>query len=535
MAVGIVLSGTSKEEFIILSSIDVPIGHYVEIADNNGKRWIGIIENKLIKNGVLEKAILDKKITENTITEYSQFIDSNVIFEITPIGMYFNGEIEDVVDIPNGIINIRPLSMEELSKIFPRGEIIIGTIPGSKERISLSLSTIFSPHLGVFGQTGSGKSNFVKLILRQIYKEDPNATIIVLDRHGEYATNEFYAPLRDKTFIFTPKIDITKLDTTSYATFFEMLFKVYSNQTNLNAMLFASLDALQDAAERHKWIFERYTILDFLELLWRRLAGLNVSALTQRNEELDEGERKFREELRKVLAEYEKYIRTIGIEDVQLTAKRLLRRLFSLKRMKLDILEPRPTETTSYLIGKIVPGKMNILRLGNVRSEIYSAVLSILLYETLLLKEGLLDKSKLGQASELAEEGRNIYIVMEESHSYLNKNFEDMLDTTQALVREGRKFGIHLLIVAQNPSSIDTEILSQLTSVVTFRLGSQRDIRVISENYGLPKVLLENLPRYYAVIYSVHFKAPLKVKTFNFKEVSVDYKENEELASELFE
>ena len=526
--IGLILSGTSKEVFYILTEVDYPIGSYVKVKKKNTE-WIGVISDKVVKNGDIEREILNRKLDTDILIDFEHLApEDRVVLVISPIGMYINNSIEDIINIPTGIVEILKLSDSELAQLFPKGKIILGTIPG-EITISTNINSIFSPHIGVFGQTGSGKSNFVKLILKQIYKEDPNATVLILDRHNEYAREEFIRGLESYVFFPALRIDISHLDVSAYTPFFELLFRVYPNQTNLYSMLIASIEALQRAVEEKKWFFERYSTFDFLEFLWRKLSGdpkFNYIIEKESNE--------LWREINDMLNDYfNRYIKHIGIENIELTAMRLLRRLYALKRQKISILSDKPLENMKYIIEYLAPNKMNIVKLGNVRGEIYSAVLSIFLYEILMLKEGLIESDN-PRLKEMAKEKNNIYIVMEEAHSYLNKSNEEVVETTQALVREGRKFGVRLLVVAQNPSAIDSEILSQLTTIAAFRMGSKKDIKTIAENFGLPAVLLESLPKYYAVLHSVNFKTPLRIKTIEYTKITLD-NSNEQYSEFLFE
>lgn len=100
-------------------------------------------------------------------------------------------------------------------------------------------------------------------------------------------------------------------------------------------------------------------------------------------------------------------------------------------------------------------------------------------------------------ARHLSEGGRErpILVVLEEAHSYLGPG-----DTGSAamavrrIAREGRKYGMGIMIVSQRPAEIDTTILSQCGTMVAMRLTNASDrghvTSVVSDNLeGLMSML----------------------------------------------
>ena len=67
-------------------------------------------------------------------------------------------------------------------------------------------------------------------------------------------------------------------------------------------------------------------------------------------------------------------------------------------------------------------------------------------------------------------------LVLEEAHAYLGK---DHSGTAAAAVRriakEGRKYGVGVMIVSQRPSEIDPTILSQCGTIIAMRLANDTD------------------------------------------------------------
>jgi hypothetical protein len=77
-----------------------------------------------------------------------------------------------------------------------------------------------------------------------------------------------------------------------------------------------------------------------------------------------------------------------------------------------------------------------------------------------------------------------VALLCEEAHLYLpsqctNANEERALACFQKIAKEGRKYGVSLVVVSQRPSDVDTTILSQCNNVLAMRLANTQDQTVI--------------------------------------------------------
>src|SRR5690606_5357699 len=52
--------------------------------------------------------------------------------------------------------------------------------------VLLKCQEILSKHLSVLGMTGSGKSNALKVLIRNMLDDNPSLRVVVIDTHGEY-------------------------------------------------------------------------------------------------------------------------------------------------------------------------------------------------------------------------------------------------------------------------------------------------------------------------------------------------------------
>ncbi|MNL24465.1 AAA-like domain protein [compost metagenome] len=55
------------------------------------------------------------------------------------------------------------------------------------------------------------------------------------------------------------------------------------------------------------------------------------------------------------------------------------------------------------------------------------------------------------------------------------------LETFERIAKEGRKYGVGLLVVSQRPSDVSTTILSQCSNVISLRLANKTDQAVVKQ------------------------------------------------------
>lgn len=79
----------------------------------------------------------------------------------------------------------------------------------------------------------------------------------------------------------------------------------------------------------------------------------------------------------------------------------------------------------------------------------------------------------------------NIILVLEEAHRYINESERDDYKLgnyyIEKIAREGRKFGISLIISSQRPSEISKTVISQCNSYIVHKLTNKQDFEIISK------------------------------------------------------
>lgn len=81
-------------------------------------------------------------------------------------------------------------------------------------------------------------------------------------------------------------------------------------------------------------------------------------------------------------------------------------------------------------------------------------------------------------ARNLPEGGRErpLLLVLEEAHAYLaRENSGTAANAVKRIAKEGRKYGVGMMLVSQRPSEIDSTILSQCGTLIAMRLANDTD------------------------------------------------------------
>lgn len=108
--------------------------------------------------------------------------------------------------------------------------------------------------------------------------------------------------------------------------------------------------------------------------------------------------------------------------------------------------------------------------------------------------------------NEHKKHGRNtghLNIIVDEAHNILSyqstresEEWKDYrLEVFEEIIKEGRKFGVFMTIASQRPSDISSTIISQLHNYFIHRLVNQHDIEQVNNTISyLDKVSVESLP-----------------------------------------
>jgi len=372
--------------------------------------------------------------------------------------------------------------------------IVIGNLSASESLAArVDLDRLVTRHSAVLGATGSGKSNAVSVILNAIAEKAlPSARVLVIDPHGEYAEalNERCCVLRIGSSSNT--IKERNLVVPFWALPFHELLSLFPGQTN---------DANED--------YIRAKVLDQKRKWSKTSPGLRAEAVTADSPipfsiaqlwfDLDDFERTTfkadritKEDL--VTAGDPKELRsnvypTAGLGSsapfLNNRAKGILSFLDSIRSRLLDSRYSflfQPDTYSPDLAGRVAADlpallrswfdhgqPVTILDLSEVPSDIRQTVSGAIL-------KILYDSLYWGQTTAVGGKRQPLLAVLDEAHSYLKAGDDSISSrTVQSIAKEGRKYGVGLMLVTQRPSELDETVLSQCGSIVALRMTNSKD------------------------------------------------------------
>lgn len=162
-------------------------------------------------------------------------------------------------------------------------------------------------------------------------------------------------------------------------------------------------------------------------------------------------------------------------------------------------------------------GSVTVIDLSLVPAEVIHLVTAVISRMTL---EALQRYRKLNQGKTLPT-----VLVMEEAHTFIKRYKDDLENQSSATIccqvfekiaREGRKFGLGLVLSSQRPSELSPAVLSQCNSFLLHRISNDRDQelvhKLVPDNlHGLLRDL-PSLPSRHAILLGWASELPVLVK-----------------------
>lgn len=337
-----------------------------------------------------------------------------------------------------------------------------------KAKAYLDGNKLFQRHASLLGSTGSGKSWTVASILQQAAKL-PSANLIVFDLHGEYRELTYARQLR----IPGPE-ELGKTDSS-------LLFLPYwlLNAEELQAMF---IDRSEFSAHNQVMAFQDTVVAEkksTLETLEKKEV-LNAFTLDSPipfkiGNVLKELERLNTEMVPGAAAGKEKQGPFYG------QFSRLLLRLNSkVSDKRYGFLFQAPNTEHQYdamaeMVKRLMDystdkAQIKVINFSEVPADILPVIVGLvarIIYQIQFWTDH--------------EKRRPMALVCDEAHLYLPKKDgknpveQRAIENFEKIAKEGRKYGVALLVVSQRPSDVSTTILSQCNNVIALRLTNGDD------------------------------------------------------------
>ncbi len=313
---------------------------------------------------------------------------------------------------------------------------------------------LLGKHFAVLGTTGTGKSCTTALLLRSILEQNPQAHIVLLDPHNEYATafpewGEVISPRNMQLpfwlLTFEELIEVLIGDPSERKQEVEILQELIPvAKGRYSAGRSKEAQGVRTRADAGRFTVDTpvpYRLSDLTSLIDERMGKL---------------------ENKRDIAPY-RNLKT-RIETLSLDPR------YAFMFGSLTVYDGM-----AQILGRIfrvpVEGKpITILELTGLPTEIVNVVVSVLCrmtFDFALWGEGKIP----------------VTIVCEEAHRYVPANpalgFEPCKRAIAKIAKEGRKYGASLCIVTQRPAEIDPTILSQCNTVFALRMSNDRDQEIV--------------------------------------------------------
>ena len=337
-------------------------------------------------------------------------------------------------------------------------------------RCHADLNALVGKHTAVLGSTGAGKSATVAAVLHAILARGAlkgykhwSPQVVVLDPHNEYGT-AFSSHARLSTDDGTLRLPYWLLDfAESLSLFIGRTEFAATSQSNI--LLNALLDARRAGAEVIKVCADAITVDSPVPYLLGDPNGLDIFGKRAGNDDyfgLVGAINKQRPENKdkKAHEDYNKVIRKIQ------TLRGDARMAFMMEPWSGSADEF--TDVVRQFLGGDDP--MQIVDLSGVPNEV-AGIASAAIARTLF-------SVKVWQTPD-ERESSPLLIVCEEAHRYVPDRGEAVYAAAQEAIRrvakEGRKYGLGLMLVSQRPSEVEATVLSQCNSWIVMRVTNEQD------------------------------------------------------------
>lgn len=490
----------------------------------------------------------------------SDKISQQFTFTASALGEILHGEyIPGVIDIPMVGSNIYACDPDELSVLFKSSEAeSIGKLSGYDGVFpSIDLDHVFSGHMAILGNTGSGKSTTSRLLIEKLMEKimDENkpvkkdALFIVFDIHGDYRTvAEQYTSNDNINYLECSDYHLAAgdFDITDWSAILSPSQRIqrplleraiaYSRLNEIGKQkLYAafSYNAIQDTSvDSHA--ARKFQLLKYMQHIKKQLAehidtpvgsvqeierllrefSLHYGNITEGvTESLQDalvgylGEEYMEEELPNIEAilsstDLQQKTADISLENIC----NALDFVFSEEEVKGNRQARSYSEglvTQLFNLKERYANNLFACTNGRCFTEILKERSGILILDVsqVIDADGLRLLSTF-MARTLFERNRHagklcsdepVYLIFDEAHRYIR---EDMLTDDSIfnrIAREGRKFGVNLTVVSQIPSELSRVVLSQTSTFIIHRIQNAIDLDFLRRN--VPAISYDQVSR----------------------------------------
>ncbi|WP_422356743.1 ATP-binding protein [Roseivirga pacifica] len=534
---------------------NISVGSYVKIT-KGFESFIGKIEGEQIA----EDRIFTAKEYANPKDKIKRILNLKLLGYLEK-GRFKQG-IKDLPLIDNECFLV---SKEEFSKIhyFIKEidgeldkEIQIGHLANEKgKEVVLGINSLFASHIGIFGNTGSGKSYTLSSLYHQLFNKYKNqeafklnAKFLLIDFNGEYLKTEGEDNIIvENSFKSTYNLSTRKRDGDKFPisqseiddddfwsiflTATEKTQKPFLKRALNNDFYFDRFDTLDNFKYCLHFMLdkliqigvEKGNILQFLRYVSQTLGGNSSieNIHDNYNDSLyfhsgDNNNYFFRDNFGNQIYYNRPEFDSVAILAFTNQISIDLSQVSHLQKIRLRIVFEFYDEIAKYDLNtehinplikrlKKIEELDKIITISSSTATTFLEVISLADVNTemkkivpLLICKQVYDKKKRER-----DGSKYLNIIIDEAHNILSyssqresETWKDYrLETFEEIIKEGRKFGVFLTLASQRPSDISATIISQLHNYFLHRLINNKDIEAVEKTISyLDKVSFESLP-----------------------------------------
>lgn len=517
---------------------NISVGSFVKIR-KNFLDIIGKVEGEYVNDKAVRAEYAEKNEAINRIIEIS------IVGRIEDDGKFKRG-LSELPLISNYVYILKDTEVQKVFAFVKEGEpvIKIGDINAYEQyKLALGVQELFGSHIGIFGNTGSGKSNTLAKIFTELFdiygenlKFKKNSKFVLIDFNGEYSNT------------ITDNKNVIKLSTRRKHDTYDL------NEKDIVDLEFWSI--ILEATEKTQQPFLKRAINQYEYLMSQSSDAGEI--IQNKTIELIEGLFDFGNKYNSVKRYYEEII-SVGYQDVKEETDNFFNNIsfnattgswysmceFGSEKYKnteeefkqipayeelINILQEDEykrykSEITDYwavfefamkyqYVYDVQRGFVNeehiapvIRRLDTRLSDMKNvfsinesnqnkfnlnivSLVDVNIYMRkivpMLICKKEYDKHKM--KSQINRK-KALHIIVDEAHNILSKESEResgtwkdyRLEVFEEIIKEGRKFGAFLTISSQRPSDISDTIISQLHNYFLHRLVNSEDIKAIGK------------------------------------------------------
>ncbi|KQP40996.1 ATP-binding protein [Pseudorhodoferax sp. Leaf274] len=411
--------------------------------------------------------------------------------------------------------SVHVVTESDLKTVYAPGDedgfVAVGRVASAESiRAYLDLNRLTSRHSAVVGSTGSGKSNAVANILGAV--SDPNrfksSRVVMFDLHGEYAQ-----AFGDRARVFRVGANADTGERELHVPFWALTAEEFTSiamgpvsgtpMALLQERLLLAKRASKPANTTHGLADLAVTVdtpLPFsVYQLWHDLYSLHCATHTaSSNQNQNETTRAYAEDgapAKKAVGDADQLVRPRFLPvSSEAGGTKIYKGQYSEQtKAHLDVLEAKLRDPRMQFLFK--PGEWAAAKDGTTASDLDALLSSwigaeapISVFDLSGIPTGIVD-DMVGAIlrilydavfwGRMKQEGgrvRPLLLVLEEAHVYLSAQSKSRAATAaRRIAKEGRKYGVGLMLVSQRPSEVDSTILSQCGTIVALRLTNDLD------------------------------------------------------------